>query len=291
MNKTLIWIGFAAVGAAGVFACSSSSSSGGTPPEKDGGNNKDTGVMTTPTPDSGTDSPVSSGLTLSGQVVDFSTMAPLSGVTVKAAATTTTMTTTNATGDYSLNVPAATPYTLNFSNTGYATLTEETAQLSAAYNSSDGGPTTLPSVQAAQFLLAPITGLNPSLGSIAIVVTLESTCASAMGTTFTLGGAGASDAGADGGGPGIIYTAGALGLPSPTATSVTSGERPAAIAYNLPLGVPITVAVSGGPCMQDPNPVTQGPITYEGSTTTVASETGSGATAGVAFSGITVFLK
>ena len=63
------------------------------------------------------------------------------------------------------------------------------------------------------------------------------------------------------------------GFPSNTATSVTAGELPSAVIYNLPPGAPVQLTITHPTCKQVafPTPDTDAPnIVYTGNVTTEA---------------------
>jgi hypothetical protein len=105
-------------------------------------------------------------------------------------------------------------------------------------------------------LLQPITlisdvtapGYDPSLGVLGISVLSLGKCADPTGATLAITGA----ASPEGSSYKIVYFSG--GTPS-SAQSVTGTALPSAYAYNLPVGVDLSVAISHPTCTQAPYPV------------------------------------
>jgi hypothetical protein len=91
-------------------------------------------------------------------------------------------------------------------------------------------------------------GYDPSLGLLGLSVRSLGRCADTSGATLEI-------TGPDAGSSRVIYLAN--GTPS-SATSVTGAAEPSAFAYNVPVGVDVSVTVSHPTCAPAPYPVTSG---------------------------------
>jgi hypothetical protein len=110
-------------------------------------------------------------------------------------------------------------------------------------------PLTLVTTTYATSLTNAAPGYDPSLGLLGLSVLSLGRCASPSGATLEI-------TGPDAGSSRIIYLA-SNGTPS-SATSVTSASLPSAFAYNVPVGVDLSVTVSHPTCAQAPYPVAAG---------------------------------
>jgi hypothetical protein len=171
-----------------------------------------------------------------GHIVDFTTKAGLAGVTVSDG---TNSATSDSKGNYTLAVAKNTPYTMQISNTAYLTLDEQEWMLLGDANRGDTSAVSNTTESLLKSILQPqpqatlavlsiqVQAMNPDAGA----------CTSATGATISVPGLPDPDAGAgDGGsgsGPHLVYFQG--GFPSAAATSVTDGELPSAIVYDLPV--------------------------------------------------------
>ena len=103
-------------------------------------------------------------------------------------------------------------------------------------------------------LAAP--GYDSSLGVLGISVIAQGQCQQATGATLSITGLPP-----DAGPYHVIY----LGNGTPSAAqSVTGAALPSAYAYNLPVGVDLSIAVTHPTCQQAPYPVAMNSLTYTG---------------------------
>jgi hypothetical protein len=209
-----------------------------------------------------------------GIIVDYSSKKGLQGIIVSGGGNSTT---SDSTGAYTLQVPKNTAYTMTISTDGdaatqYLTLNEQEWTLSGNV---DRGKTSAVS-DLTENLLKGI--LQPAPDNTKAVLTVDviatGACPSATGATVSVPGLPAPDAGADAGsgsGPYLDYFAG--GFPSATAPSVTDGQLPSAIIWNLPTAAAFSTVTVTPPtgCTVVPFPTTDpsdsgpGPnLTYSG---------------------------
>lgn len=209
----------------------------------------------------------------SGQIVDFSSKAGQPGMIVSGGGNSAT---TDTTGKYTLPVPKDTAYTMTISsgpnaNTSYLTLNEQEWKLSGDV---DRGKTSAVS-NATEGLLKSILVPQPdvNLAVLTIQVIPTGACTSATGSTISVPGLPAPDAGTDGGSGGIHLDYFSGGFPSQSATSVSDGETPSAIIWNLPVSASfkdVTVTPPSGCTVTafpttDPSDAGPGPnLTYTG---------------------------
>lgn len=170
-----------------------------------------------------------------GQIVDFSSKAGLPNMVVTGGGNTAT---TDAKGNYTLAVPKSTPYTMTIASdpnatTGYLTLNEQEWQVTGDVNRGQTSAVSNSTENLLKAVLVPQP--TTTLAVLTVQVIATGACASATGATISVPGLPAADAGApDGGsGPFLDYFSG--GFPSSSATSVTDGELPSAIIWDLPV--------------------------------------------------------
>ncbi len=204
---------------------------------------------------------------ISGVTVGFGANAkPVAGSSVAAGTITTK---SDSKGVWSLTLPKSQPFSLTFTTPNYATLTEQEFQLTGDF---DRGNSSLIDQSTANLLLGTFNGYDATLGVLGLVAIANGTsCPADDKTTETVNGATFSVSGGspgDAGGPKIVYFKG--GFPTASATSTAAGQAPAAVAYNVPVGVNLTVTVTHPSCTQQAFPVTQGAITYTGNVQTIA---------------------
>jgi hypothetical protein len=216
--------------------------------------------------DAGSDSPSgndasndgSSGNTFAqtGTIVDFSSKAGLPGVTVSGGGATAT---TDSMGNYTLSVPKNTPYSMTVvgptTGTAYVTLDEQEWMLTGNANR---GQTSFVSAPTEMILIEALNPTpQPTLAVLSVIVEAVGTCASdaggadVTGATITVPGL----AGDGGSGATVVYFSG--GFPAAGATSVTAGQLPSALIYNLPVSATFnSIIVSHPTCHAKPFPVT-----------------------------------
>jgi hypothetical protein len=241
-----------------------------------GGDNKDGG-----TDGGGNDVVNPNTFAQTGIIVDFSSKKGLPGMIVTGGGATVT---TDTTGAYTLAVPKNTAYTMAVgsdpdADTQYLTLNEQEWTLSGNV---DRGKTSAVS-DLTENLLKGVLQPQPdnTLAVLTVDVIATGACPSATGATVSVPGLPTPDAGApDGGnGPYLDYFSG--GFPSASATSVTDGQLPSAIIWNLPVNASfnaVTVTPPNG-CTVIPFPTTDpsdagpGPsLTYTGNVKLAASQ-------------------
>jgi len=233
-------------------ACSNSN------PDNDGGT------------DSGNNNDVQGGNTFNqtGTIVDFSSKVGQGGMEVSGGGNTVT---TDSKGVYTLAVPKSTPYSMVIAsgpNAGasYLTLNEQEWQVSGDV---DRGKTSAVSNSTEGLLKAVLNPApDPALAVLTIQVIATGACASATGSTVSVPGLATPDAG------GTVYAAYfSGGFPSASATSVTDGQVPSVIFWNLPNTASfkdVTVTPPGGctvVAFPTPDPGDAGPgpnLTYTG---------------------------
>ena len=250
------------------------------------------------TGDGGTDSgggDSSSGFTQTGQIVGFGGGNGIPGVTVTAAGSSTT---TDTNGKYTLTVPGNTAYSMQASDqdAGYVTLDEQEWML---LGNADRGKTSF----VPGYLEQALQGALPStpvanLAVLSVIVEATGACtpdaggSDVTGATISVPGLVSGDAGADAstGGPVIVYFSG--GFPSGTATSVTAGQVPSALVYNLPTAAAFNqVTVTHPTCKQASFPIADPSapnIQYTGNVKLEASQPSTGT---YLVSNIRVFLQ
>lgn len=251
--------GLASIGLALFVACSN------------GNNNGDGGA------DSGGDAPGNT-FTQTGQVIAFGGTSGVADVIISAAGSSAT---TDVNGNYSLSVPQNMAYTTQFAAApdaggSYVSLDEQEWMLTGDANR---GKTSFVSTQLEGILKGILGNPNPMLAVLSVIVEATGTCAAdaggsdVTGATISVPGM-AADGGS--GGPVLTYFAGSPSLPSASATSVTAGQLPSAIIYNLPLNAAFSqITVTHPTCHQVAFPVTDPSaptIKYTGNVKLEASE-------------------
>lgn len=249
------------------LALSCSSPSGASPPTASA---KGSGAVSRPGVDGGTDAAGSgeteggSGggvFTEIGTLVDYETLAPVAGLTVTDNGVSTT---TDATGSFSLAVPAsATLLAPTISGAGYSMLLFPPS--TPASGTIDFGTQVIPD--------SPTFGLeqqilrnDPGQALVQIVVLVTGACTSPVGGKLqVLSPAGAS----------VVYMS-KLNVPDSALTSfqAVSGPRSLAVVYDVPVGSQLTVAVTHPSCTLAPFPVTSGGKALTGDVVTKATEPG-----------------
>ena len=217
-------IGLSSVGFAIVVACSNSSGNG------DGG--------TDGSAETGSDS--GNTVAQTGQIIDFDNKTGVFDIMVSGAGNTTT---TDSMGNYSLAVPPNTPYTMQVvagadAGKPYVSLNEQEWMLTGAANR---GQTSFVSAGTEGLLKSVLpTTPNPMLAVLSVIVEATGSCAAdaggadVTGATISVPGLPSGDAGSDGGPNSVVLVYFSGGLPSGSATSVTAGQLPSALIYNLP---------------------------------------------------------
>jgi hypothetical protein len=176
--------------------------------------------------------------------------AMLSGTTVPASAAVAVESTVMGpsvypdAGAFLATVALGVPFQLVATASGYLPMTLEEMGVTFP-TASLPQPITLFSVDYANSLKMAAPGYDPSLGILGISVLSLGSCADPTGATLTVT---SSDAGASQ----VIYLTN--GMPS-SAASVTDSVLPSAVAYNVPTGVDLSIAVSHPTCTQAPYPV------------------------------------
>lgn len=213
---------------------------------------------TVPTGDAGKDSAAGEGggntYAQTGQIVDFNTNKGVVGATVAAGSVTAT---TDATGKYTLNVPKDTAYSMTITAPNYLKLIEQEWKLTG---DADRGKTSFVDAATQQTLQNALSGYDGTLAVFSMEVKKKGACADVTGATITMANQGAAI---------IKYFKG--GFPSNTATSVTDGQLPSAVLYNVTPGTQVVVTVTHPTCKQVAFPVadpTIPTILYTGNVTT-----------------------
>lgn len=180
------------------------------------------------TTDGGTDTGGGNTATQTGQIIDYTTKTGVADITVSSGATQAT---SDSKGNYSLTVTKGQAYTMHVSGTGYLTLDEQEWMLTGDANR---GQTSAVS-NTTESLLKSILQPQPQTTLAVLSILVESVspdagaCTSATGATISVPGL-STDGGT---GAHLVYMKG--GFPSASATSVTDGELPSAIIYDLPV--------------------------------------------------------
>lgn len=212
---------------------------------------------TTPASDAGADAPgEAAGNTYAqtGQVIDFNTSKGIQGVTITAGSVVAT---TDATGKYTLNVPKNTPYSMTVAAPNYLKLLEQEWMLTG---DADRGKTHFVDVATQQTLQNALSGYDATLATVSILVERKGTCASEGGATITMANQGSAV---------LKYFKG--GFPSNTSSSVTAGDLPSAVLYNIPPGSQVQLTITHPTCKQVAFPTTDPDapnLTYTGNVNT-----------------------
>jgi hypothetical protein len=231
--------------------------------------------------DAGNNNDVQSGNTFNqtGTIVDFTSKVGQAGMVVSGGGNSAT---TDSKGVYTLAVPKSTPYSMVIAsgpNAGasYLTLNEQEWQLSGDV---DRGKTSAVSNSTEGLLKSILTPQpDPALAVLTVQVIATGACASATGSTVSVPGL-VTDAG------GTVYAAYfSGGFPSASATSVTDGQVPSVIFWNLPNNASfkdVTVTPPSGCTVTafpttDPSDAGPGPnLTYTGNVKLEASQPDAG---------------
>jgi hypothetical protein len=214
-----------------------------------------TGGTTGPSPSSGGSSGGSAPATPEGPtqatekgvITNFNNHQPVPNAKVTAADQTVT---TAADGSYSFTLQKGEPFRLTVEADGFAKLVEQEATLQGDY---DKGATTIVPNTVAMLLTGMLTGYDATLGVLSVQVIPTGSCASEAGATLKVSPEGSAK---------VSYVS--KSLPSSDATSVSAGEFPSAIIYNVQPAVPLTVTVQHATCAESQFPVEQGAVQYTG---------------------------
>jgi hypothetical protein len=189
-----------------------------------------------------------------GQIVDFNTNKGVVGATVTAGSVSAT---TDATGKYTLNVPKDTAYSMTITAPNYLKLIEQEWKLTG---DADRGKTSFVDAATQQTLQNALSGYDQAKAVFSMQVQKKGTCADVTGATITMANQGTAV---------LKYFKG--GFPSNTATSVTDGQLPSAVIYNVTPGTQVVITVTHPTCKQVAFPVadpTIPTILYTGNVTT-----------------------
>lgn len=251
--RSLTFLAFALLGA----ACSASASNfdigaddggasdGGSTHDgssKSDGGSKDATAGDAAHADSGGDS--GTGLTFHGTLVDFQNAAAIANGTVSGSGHTAL---SNVNGVFDLTVAANTAFTATATAAAYTKLIGQELSIS---DYDDFGFLPMISTSTSSLLQGVLSGYDPSKGVIIVLAVATGGCASEGGATLSVSPSGI-----------VNYFSG--GTPS-SGTSITAGETPSAVIYNVPPGVALTLSVASPSCTQAAYPFTQGVLTYTG---------------------------
>lgn len=191
----------------------------------------------------GTDA--STGTHFRGQLVDFQSAAAIVGGSVSGAGKTAT---SDASGFFDLAVLPNAPFTATGTAALYTKLIGQELMISG---DDDFGFLPMIKTGTTSLLRSQFPGYSPTMGALIVLAVPTGTCASEGGTTLSVSPGGT-----------VVYFSG--GFPSASATSITAGQAPSAVIYNITPGVALTLSASSPTCSQKPYPVTQGVLTYTG---------------------------
>jgi hypothetical protein len=248
----LLWVG----ALAGLLACSGSSDddapangAGGGAGTASGGSGGDAGASA-----AGASGSSATGMvTHSGTVVDFSNLAPIKdGAVAQVTLAPGSEGTTDANGGFAIQVPSGVMYSPTITAPGYIEVSFGAMTLSGDF---DQGRYTLSSLQHAVLARKVLGDYDPTKGVILVAIGRLSTCADIEGTTIAVDP------------PGQAHVRYFRNRMQSAATSAGSGEDPAALVWNVDPDVPISVVLTSPTCAQAKAPVTDGPVTYEGTVT------------------------
>ncbi len=252
-SRSLTFLALALLGA----ACSASSnfnivnddggasdgaSSGDGSTKSDGGG-KDGSTGDAGQGDGGGDS--GTGLTFHGKLVDFQSAAAIAGGTVSGAGHTAM---SDVNGVFDLSVGRNVAFTATGTAAGYVKLIGQELSIS---DYDDFGFLPMISTSTSSLLQGVLSGYDPSKGVIIVLAVATGTCASESGATLSVSPGGSTVNYFSGGGPSMN-------------TSISAGEAPSAVIYNVPPGVALTLSVNSPSCTQAAYPFTQGVLTYTG---------------------------
>jgi hypothetical protein len=191
-----------------------------------------------------------------GIITNFTNHKPVPNATVIAGDQTVT---TAADGSYSFTLQKGEPFRLTVVADGYAKLIEQEATLDGDY---DKGATTIVPTTMATLLTGMLNGYDSNLGVLSVELVPMGGCASEQGAEIEVSPAGSAK---------VAYMVNKL--PSPTATSVTAGQFPSAVVYNVQPGVQLSLTVTHASCSEAPFPVQQGAVKYTGGISTESGQT------------------
>lgn len=201
-----------------------------------------------PLADAGTDSPTTTdappgATTQTGKIIDLSTKSAIADAKI----TTGTFTaTTDAKGNYSVQVDPTQPFNMHVEKTGYYTLIEQSTLVKTSFNL---GNTSFLSENTANLLTQTLPGFDPTLAAVSTDIEIRGGCTDETGATF--------DFTVDGQPPPanahLVYFS--SDFPAPSNTAAESNTFPHGIIYNLPGGKPVTVTVKHPKCTMLPFPV------------------------------------
>lgn len=226
------------------LACSSNDTSSGTSLGNDGGAEGGTGTTAT--------------VKQTGQIVKYlpcqTTYDPVAGATVTVGTHTTT---SDATGNYSLDIEKDTPFVMKVTNTAFVNLSEGETKISADY---DRGQTRLIPDSVGDILRPALPDYDASGAIITLEVIKQGACTTLKGATITID---PPDPAAK-----IQYPSACI---SPTGDAMTDDVFPSAVIYNLTPGVSHTISITSPTCTMAPYPFAYQGLTWDGS---VNTETG-----------------
>jgi hypothetical protein len=190
-----------------------------------------------------------------GIVLDYSTSKPLAGITITDGAQTFT---TDATGAFAFQVPAATPMTLLLTGPNYTKTYLPELSLTADY---DRATIPLPDLSITHLAQLALDGYDTSRGIVYLVVAAIGSCATVEGGSVTI----------------VAPADGKVGyfdkrFPSASRTTFKANETPAAAVYNVPAGTQIEITITHPTCTMAPFPVTVAGVTYTGKVTVEAGD-------------------
>lgn len=160
----------------------------------------------------------------------------------------------DAKGNYTMPVPADTPFDMMISADTYTTVIEQEWKLSGDY---DRKTTSLPDSNTTQALLTLLQGIDVTKGVLSVGLVKTGACPDEGGATIALDPPGDSK---------VEYFKN--GFPSSSQTTTVAGQvTPTAILYNLEPGNTFAIKVTHPSCTQQPFPYTppaEPAITYTG---------------------------
>ncbi len=197
----------------------------------------------------------------SGKIIDFSSLKPVAGATITVG---TKSATTDASGNYQLEIDPTKITNMNVVNAGYYSLLEQSSKGTTSYSL---GKTKFLSENTAGLLTQTLPGYDVSGGVVSVAFENQG-CLDEGGATieFTVDGAPPPAA------VKLIYAR--SGFPAPDQMSAESGSFPHAVIYNVPAGKAVAVTGKHPTCKMKPFPVDKdltiesgsGTITYTDAT-------------------------
>ena len=136
-----------------------------------------------PLADAGTDSPTTTdappgATTQTGKIIDLSTKSAIADAKI----TTGTFTaTTDAKGNYSVQVDPTQPFNMHVEKTGYYTLIEQSTLVKTSFNL---GNTSFLSENTANLLTQTLPGFDPTLAAVSTDIEIRGGCTDETGATF-----------------------------------------------------------------------------------------------------------